>query len=138
MGKKIKWPVFFGVILLLSAVIGWRVFSLASGSKPFKDLTVGEISSVTVEVLPPDKSAELGQEDIERLVNNLRAVTTYRKDDSYREYSGQAVVFTIHKTDDGTLVVMAYNPFLIIDGTGYRTKYEPCQALNVLGNELIE
>ena len=30
-----------------------------------------------------------------------------------------------------------YNPFLIIDGVGYKTKYEPCQALNSYANELL-
>lgn len=32
---------------------------------------------------------------------------------------------------DGTQTeVMVYNPFLVIDGVGYKTKYEPCEALN--------
>ena len=26
----------------------------------------------------------------------------------------------------------------MIDGTGYRTDYEPCQALNMLGSQLVE
>ena len=32
---------------------------------------------------------------------------------------------------DGTQTdIMAYNPFIVIDGIGYKTKYEPCEALN--------
>lgn len=39
---------------------------------------------------------------------------------------------------DGTQTsIMAYNPFLVIDGTGYRTKYEPCEALNSYANRLL-
>ena len=39
---------------------------------------------------------------------------------------------------DGTVTdVTAYNPFLIIDGTGYRTAYGPCEALNRFANELL-
>jgi hypothetical protein len=30
----------------------------------------------------------------------------------------------------------AYNPFFIIDAVGYRTKYEPCEKLNLWANEL--
>ena len=34
--------------------------------------------------------------------------------------------------------IMAYNPFLVIDGIGYRTKYEPCQMLNSYANRLLD
>ena len=30
-----------------------------------------------------------------------------------------------------------YNPFIIIDGIGYKCKYEPCEALNHYANELM-
>ena len=33
---------------------------------------------------------------------------------------------------------MEYNPFLVIDGVGYKTKYEPCEALNHYANRLLE
>ena len=39
---------------------------------------------------------------------------------------------------DGTQTdIMAYNPFIVIDGIGYKTKYEPCEALNSYANELL-
>ena len=40
-------------------------------------------------------------------------------------------------TDGSTTDVMAYNPFLVIDGVGYRTKYEPCEALSRYANQLL-
>ena len=48
------------------------------------------------------------------------------------------MVFTLHMTDGSTTDVMAYNPFLVIDGVGYRTKYEPCEALSRYANQLLE
>ena len=32
---------------------------------------------------------------------------------------------------------MGYNPFFVIDGVGYKTKYEPCQALSAYANRLL-
>ena len=45
---------------------------------------------------------------------------------SYTEYAGQGVIFTLTMEDGTQTEIMAYNPFLVIDGVGYKTKYEPC------------
>lgn len=134
---KKKWALFFLILVLSAGAAGAVVFRFAAGSQPFRSLAAENIAAAQVAVLPPDKSAQLDREGIERLAGILRACTVYGRDDSYRQYAGQAVIFTIRKTDGSTLTVQAYNPFLVIDGEGYRTKYEPCQALNALGNECI-
>ena len=33
--------------------------------------------------------------------------------------------------------ITAFNPFFVINGVGYRTKYEPCNALNSYANRLL-
>ncbi len=39
---------------------------------------------------------------------------------------------------DGTPTeIMEYNPFFVIDGVGYKTEYEPCEALNRYANGLL-
>lgn len=117
-------------LLVLISVMSFR------GTRPFTALTVSEISSVSVQLLPPDTILELNDTDIEELVSILHTVVIYNKDNSYGDYNGQAVIYTITKTDGTQTVVQAYNPFLVIDGTGYKTKYEPCEKLNRLGNEI--
>ena len=47
------------------------------------------------------------------------------------------VLFTVTMADGTAANVTAYNPFLIIDGTGWRTAYAPCEALNRFANELL-
>ena len=49
---------------------------------------------------------------------------------SYRNYTGQAVIFTITMSDGTQMEVMEYNPFIVINGLGYKTKYEPCEERN--------
>ena len=118
------------VAILLLAIQPW-------GKKPFKDLSVNNITSASVELLPPQKSFDLSDEDISELTEILNSVVIYNKDSSHTQYDGQAVIYTITKADGTILTVNAYNPFLIIDGVGYKTKYEPCQELNALGNKIL-
>lgn len=72
------------------------------------------------------------------LVEYLKDVVIYKKDNSYTEYAGQGVTFTLTMSDGTQTQIMAYNPFLVIDGVGYRTKYEPCEALNNYANRLLD
>ena len=67
----------------------------------------------------------------------LADVRITRPDQSYSEYAGQTVLFTVTMADGTAANVTAYNPFLIIDGTGWRTAYAPCEALNRFANELL-
>lgn len=57
---------------------------------------------------------------------------------SYKKYGGQAVIYTITMNDGTEITVNAYNPFIIIDGIGYKTKYEPCERLSQIANELAK
>lgn len=72
------------------------------------------------------------------LVEYLKDVVIYKKDNSYTEYAGQGVTFTLTMSDGTQTQIMAYNPFLVIDGVGCRTKYEPCEALNNYANRLLD
>lgn len=107
------------------------------GTKPLRGLAVNEVTSATVELYPPDATLELTQEEIEDLIPILNRVVAYRRDTSYTEADGQAVIFTLTKSDGTQLRVQAYNPFIVIGGEGYRTKYGPCEELNQLGNDLL-
>lgn len=106
------------------------------GSKPFRHLSSDEVISATVELYPPDVTLQLTADEIEQLVPILNRAVIYRRDDTYGQADGQAVIFTLTKTDGTRLRVQAYNPSIVIDGVGYRTKYGPCQELNSLGNKL--
>jgi len=118
--------------VLVSGII---VFVLSSGRKPFKDMEPSEIVSATVQLSPPDKTILIT--GIEELTNYLNDVVIYNKDNSFTEYSGQGVIFTLTMADGAQTEIMAYNPFLVIDGVGYRTKYEPCEVLNRYANRLL-
>ncbi len=106
------------------------------GRRPFKNLEPANVVSASVELLPPDATIQIV--DIEELVSYLNDVVIYNKDNSYTRYGGQAVIFTLTLSDGSQIRIQAYNPFVIINGIGYKCKYEPCEALNSYANRLLE
>lgn len=121
------------VVIALSSIF---IIKSNLGTKPFTKLKKIEIKEVTVKLLPPNVTKSLNEVEIFKLTEILNDVVIYNKDNSYTEYIGQAVIYTIVKKDGSELEINAYNPFLIIDGVGYKTKYEPCEELNALGNSI--
>ena len=107
------------------------------GRRPFRDLEAADISTASVTLMPPDVTLELDEAEMETLAELLRDLRITRPDQSYTEYIGQAVQFTVTFADGTETEVMDYNPFLISDGTGWRTAYGPCEALNNFANDLL-
>lgn len=131
--KKKTWIISIAslVIILTIGIICYK----SIGRRPYKDLEAADIVSASVELLPPDETVQIIE--IKELVEYLNDVVVYEQDDSWREYSGQATVFTLVMADGTVEEITAYNPFVIINGTGYCTKYEPCEQLNNLANRLL-
>lgn len=123
------------IVILTCALLLVITFFTISGKKPFEDLNASEIVSATVHLVPPDKTIQIIE--IQKLVEYLKDVVIYHEDNSYVEYDGQGVTFSIIKTDGTQLDVMAYNPFIVIDGIGYKSKYASCEALSSYANTLL-
>lgn len=124
------WLLSFGIltIVLLNAL----------GTKPFAKLTADEVMSAELYIVPPNSTVTItDSEDIAELTDILNEIVIYQKDDSGREYDGQLVQATITLKKGETHVIGAYSPFLFLNGTCYRTKYEPCQKLNSFGNRIL-
>ena len=137
-GKAISMFCLLSIIIIATTACGHSNNNSSAESKPFKDLLTEDVLVATVELLPPNAKVDLSNEEISELVDILQTVEIYEKDDSYREYNGQAVIYNITKADGGQEKIMAYNPFIVINDVGYKTKYEPCEELNALGNPISE
>lgn len=125
-------------IFSMMCIVMVLAFMNGIGQKPFENLKKEEIKEVTLELYPPSTKTTLKESEIEKLVEILQNVVIYNDDNTYGNNNGQMVVYRIMKTDDTVIVIQVSNPFLVIDGTGYRTKYKPCEELNNLGNEISE
>jgi len=135
MKKKIIIPVILAIVVI-GIVAAYLISHNTFGKKPFADLKPEDIAKVSVQLLPPGETVEIT--DFEELANALNEVVIYEKDDSYATYYGQGVIYTITMTDGKEITVNAYNPFIIIDGVGYKTEYEPCEKLSQIANTLID
>lgn len=123
------------IIILLTALAIFGLYHFL-GKKPFANINEEDISSASVQLMPPNKTIQITE--LSELADVLKDIVIYNKDDSYKEYDGQAVIFTITMTDGTKTVINAYNPFVVIDGIGYRTKYEPCERLSQFANDLLK
>lgn len=132
--KKNK-TLFIAGICILAVIVLAAISIKMTGRRPFKHLVETDIASASVSLSPPDKTIVIAE--FEELVNYLNDVVIYSKDNSYTEYAGQGVTFNIVMSDGTQIDVMAYNPFFVMDGVGYKTKYEPCEALNAYANKLL-
>ncbi len=106
------------------------------GRKPFKKMKSSDIVSATVLLEPPNETIVIT--DVSELVADLNDVVIYNRNQSYHNYVGQGVTFTLTMSDGTQMKVMAYNPFIVINGIGYKTKYEPCEKLNRYANRLLD
>ena len=120
------------IVVVALALIVSVLFVAFRGRKPLKNI---ELVNATVQLMPPDKTIQIN--DLDELEDLLEDIVIYNQDDSYTEYAGQAVVFSVTLLDGSQMEVTAYNPFVIIDGVGYKCKYEPCEELNDFANELL-
>ncbi len=131
-----KRTIIISLICILLVAITMIIFVFVSGRKPYKDLETAQIVSATVQLSPPGKIIQITK--TKELVNLLKDIVVYNKDNSYTDYSGQGITFTLVMIDGTQTSIMECNPFLVIDGVGYKTKYEPCEALNHYANRLLE
>ncbi len=131
-----KKTITISLICILATVVIMIVFAAAGGRKPYKNLDAAQVISAAVQLSPPDTTIQITE--IKELVDLLKDVVIYNKDNSYTEYDGQGVTFTLVMADGTQTSIMAYAPFLVIDGVGYKTKDEPCEALNQYANMLLE
>ena len=123
------------MIMLIGLIgIGISIFFF-SGRRPFKNLKAEDIFSANVRLIPPDTTIQITE--TEELVSYLREVVIYSRTDAYTAgYVGQDVTFTLNLSDGSQMQITAFYPFFIINGVGYKCKYEPCEALNNYANEL--
>lgn len=129
MGRKGMLPAAVILTALAAAVM------LSRGNMPYRDLKPSDIVSAAVQLSPPDETVLIEEPD--ELVSLLREVVLYYEDNSYPEYTGQAVTFTLTMADGSQEEITAYAPFVIINGTGYQAKYQPCEQLSRYANQLL-
>ena len=110
---------------------------ISRGKAPYKNLKAANIVSAAVYLSPPNKTVQITDAEIEELVSYLNEIVIYNEDNAYTHYCGQAVMFTLTMADGSQEKITACNPFVIINGIGYQTKYESCKQVSRYANNLL-
>lgn len=93
-----------------------------------------KISKVTV---TSGTTVELSDEEISHLMSLMKNIRTGHEDQSINEYDGQYISVTISYENGNTTEIGVYNPFFVVNGTPYRTLYEPCLELHIFLWEVL-
>lgn len=124
---------------LIAAAVLLAVLTAAvmipKGKRPYRELNASDIVSAAVFLGPPDRTVRIA--DLEELASYLNDIVIYHKDNGYTDYCGQTVRFTLTMSDGSQVELTAFSPFVIINGTGYRAEYEPCERLSRYANQLL-
>lgn len=94
------------LICILLLAFTMIIFVFVSGRRPYKDLEAAQIVSAAVQLSPPDKTIQITE--TKELVDLLKDVVVYNKDNSYTDYSGQGVTFTLVMIDGTQTSIMEY------------------------------
>ena len=130
---------FIASVSVLIIVLALTACADNSSQKPFIDLNANDILSIYVHAIPPDETILLeDMETIEQIVDILRTVVVYQMSNGWRDRAGQSVTFTINKNTGDVVEVRPTGSFLIIDGQGYETEYQPSENLNRIANTLLD
>ena len=105
-----------------AALAGCGLFLWMSSAvnRPFAHLNSADLASVTVRLSPPDKTlliTEPGQ-----LVEYLKDTVIYQRDDSYQDYCGQAVTFSLTMADGSQTSVMEITTLITLMRRSARLK----------------
>ncbi len=108
------------------------------------DLTLGgvtvdfdNVKSVTLRIDPPGTSVELGQRECGKFLEMLHNVRLQQRDDSYTDYDGRNVEYTVELQSGEKHTFNFCGSFVIVDGVGYQSDSSACADLVDFGSELI-
>jgi hypothetical protein len=130
-----------GIILAcaLMVIVGSLLYIKPWGTKPLKDLTAENITSMSIMLGPPGVDIPLSDEQVEECVSLLRQVVVYHRKGGFMDNrtNGQIVRITIIDTSNREMVISFFgNISVTVDGVKYKVKYEESEALNAFANAL--
>lgn len=123
----------------LMVIVGSLLYIKPWGTKLLQDLTVENITSMSIMLGPPGVDIPLSDEQVEECVSLLRQVVVYHRKGGFMDNrtSGQVVRITIIDTSNREMVISFFgNISVTVDGVKYKVKYVESEALNAFANAL--
>lgn len=125
----------------LMVIVGSLLYIKPWGTKPFKDLTAENITSMSIMLGPPGVELSLSNEQVEVCVSLLRQVVVYRRKGNFIDNytNGQVVRITMIDRSNRQMVTSFFgNISVTVNGTKYKVKYEESEALSSFAISLYD
>lgn len=134
---RLKKRVTISIIGIFLLALGIYVHNQV-GYRPYSKMSESDVNKITI-LFGNYEPYQLSEDETLEFIGILKDITIYRKDNSYVEYDGvTSQMFCIEKQSGKKEYISAANPFFIINRTGYRTKYEPCNRMSKFYHDMVE
>ncbi|MDR1590025.1 MAG: DUF4362 domain-containing protein [Oscillospiraceae bacterium] len=136
--KPARLVIITAVVLAAGLAIGLSV-NRVDDNQHFKGWTVENVASVDLSLNPPGTYVTVyDRGQIADIVNGILALDIGKATEEWRDMAmgGQTVQFNMRKADGEYIEIGVFTPYVIINEQSYEAKYESCEALNSLGNEI--
>lgn len=110
------------------------------GTKPYAELTVEEIESVSLEYFRGGRSSfyDLNETQTEKFVKILNEFVIYDEVERWNEANGGSDIYTITKKDGSETVLILIGDYMGIDGIGYSIKKSFRDRLSSFSERIAE
>ena len=134
MRKKIL-PGFIYVLLCLILIVGIGILP----KRPLKNIRAEDINSPSVYVNPPDMSAQVADEDFEKLAKIISSLQVYGKAmDEIEPITGGGVSVELMTANGNIEISNIGNLYLCVNGKYYRGYYRPMDALDSFARKITQ
>ena len=131
----------YSILLVLMLVLLLPLISqiMSGPNMPFKNLKVDDVKEVELFLNPPNRKTVINDKDkIQGIVEVLNTVIIKEQKSSNVDYDSQLVSFMIIRASGESEIIKVYSPYIIIDEKIYKSDYETCDILNLLGNDFLD
>ncbi len=97
--------------------------------QPFKELKTEDVRFVTLTAYNEGYGFGIDDKYVDELVKLINDVKIYEQDDSWKGHQAVGYEFYIERDDCVIIKLVTFEGFLIINGTAYKSEYEPSKAL---------
>lgn len=134
MGRYKRMSIVMGAAIILFVIIAYFFFPVT----PCSSLKMEEIKEIRIFYVPPEQTVILSQEELAKAVDLLQDMKAYHRGYMSNSLIGQAVKFTIIKSDGTEIeIIIVGNTTITINGASYRAQYATTEAVTSFANSII-
>lgn len=111
--------------------------TLPEKSKPFEKLISDDVTDIKIMESSLKSEITLSEDDSLHMIELINKLVITRKAEKEVRL-GQMVQIILEKSDNTSVILKCFSPYLIIDDVWYEAEYEPLENVDQFANEIIK